>query len=136
MSANPYASKLAEYTQVSAHAGVAAADPHRLILMLMDGALERLANARGCMLREDAAQKAQLVHRAVAILGELKASLDVKQGGTIAANLGELYDYMVRRLLLGSLQNKVEYLEEVSKLLGQVRDAWVAVPAKAAAPQR
>ena len=136
MSANPYASRLAEYTKVSAHAGVAAADPHKLVLMLMDGALERLASARGCIARQDAVQKAHLVHRAVAILGELKASLDLKQGGSIAENLGELYDYMIRRVLLGSLQDKAEYLEEVSKLLGQVRDAWVALPAKTAAQQR
>jgi flagellar protein FliS len=136
MSANPYASRLAEYTQVSAHAGVAAADRHKLILMLMDGALERLAAARGCIVRQDAMQKAHLVHRAVAILGELRASLDFKQGGSVAANLGELYDYMIRRVLLGSLQNKAEYLEEVSKLLGQVREAWVALPAKAAAQLR
>lgn len=130
MSANPYASKLAEYTQVSAHAGVAAADPHKLILMLMDGALERIAIARGCMLRQDQAQKAQLIHRTVAILGELKASLDLKTPGPIASNLNELYDYMIRKLLQGSMRNSDADMEEVSKLLAQIRDAWAQVGGK------
>lgn len=130
MSANPYASKLAEYTQVSAHAGVAAADPHKLILMLMDGALERIAGARGCMQRNDAVQKAHLVHRSVCIIGELKASLDLKSGGKIASNLHELYEYMTQKLLQGSLRNSTQDLEEVSKLLTQIRDAWAQVPGK------
>lgn len=137
MSANPYASKLSEYAQVSAHAGVAAADPHKLILMLMDGALERLAIARGCILRKETIHKAQLVNRVVSILGELKASLDVKAGGAIATNLGDLYDYMVQRVLLGSLQNKAEHLEEVTKLMNSIREAWIAVPGRVAgAPPR
>ena len=132
MSATPYASKLSEYAQVSAHGGVAAADPHKLILMLMDGALERLAVARGCIVRKELVQKAQLVNRVVSILGELKASLDVKAGGRMATNLDELYDYMIRRVLLGSVQNKPEPLEEVTKLLSSIREAWIAVPGKAA----
>ena len=132
MSANPYASKLSEYAQVSAHGGVAAADPHKLILMLMDGALERLAVARGCIVRKELVQKAQLVNRVVSILGELKASLDVKAGGRMATNLDELYDYMIRRVLLGSVQNKPEPLEEVTTLLSSIREAWIAVPGKAA----
>lgn len=130
VSANPYASKLSEYTQVSAHAGVAAADPHKLILMLMDGALERIAGARGCILRKDVVLKAQLVHRTVCILGELKASLNLKDGGSIAGNLHELYEYMTQKLMQGSLRNSVEDFEEVTKLLKQIREAWAQVPQK------
>ena len=124
MSANPYASKLSQYSQVSAHAGVAAADPQKLILMLMDGALERIAAARGCMARNDVGGKAQLLNRAIQIIGELRGSLDFSKGAQIAANLDQLYDYMTRRLLLGSVKNNVEMLDEVSKLMRDVRDAW------------
>ena len=99
MAATPYAAKLAAYSSAQAHGGVAAADPHRLIVMLMDGALERISTARGCMARGDTAEKARLINRAVSIIGELRNSLDLKAGGQIAANLGELYDYMGRRLL-------------------------------------
>jgi flagellar protein FliS len=126
-----YAGKLAAYSSVSAHGGVAAADPHKLIMMLMDGAIERISAARGCMVRNQTGEKAQLLNRAVSIVGELKSSLDVKVGGEIAANLSELYDYMCRRLLKATSENKPEILDEVTKLLHEIRSAWLAIPADA-----
>ena len=132
MSANPYASKVSQYSQVSAHAGVAAADPHKLILMLMDGAIERIVGARSCIARNDVGGKAQLMNRAIQIIGELRGSLDLSKGAHVAANLDALYDYMTRRLLQGSIKNSVEMLDEVAKLLRDVRDAWSQMPREAA----
>jgi flagellar protein FliS len=131
MQAYSRASNLAAYQSAAAHGGVAASDPHRLIVMLMDGALERIATARGCMQRGDTAEKARLINRAVSIVGELRNSLDMKSGGQIAENLGELYDYMCRRLLKATSENRVEMLDEVSGLLQQIRSAWVAIPIEA-----
>ncbi|HKU15521.1 MAG TPA: flagellar export chaperone FliS [Steroidobacteraceae bacterium] len=125
-----HAAKLAAYSSAQAHGGVAAADPHRLIVMLMDGALERISTARGCMTRGETADKARLLNRAVSIIGELRSSLDPKSGGQIAANLGELYDYMCRRLLLANTENQAAMLDEVSKLLGDIRAAWVGIPSE------
>src|ERR1044072_8388522 len=96
MAATPYAAKLAAYSSAQAHGGVAAADPHRLIVMLMDGALERISTARGCMARGDMAEKARLINRAVSIIGELRNSLDLKAGGPLPAHLGQLYHYTGR----------------------------------------
>jgi flagellar secretion chaperone FliS len=123
-----YAAKLAAYSSASAHGGVAAADPHKLIVMLMDGALERICTARGCMTRGETGEKARLLNRAVSIIGELRNSLDVKGGGQIAANLGELYDYMGRHLLKATSENRAEMLDEVSTLLSSIREAWTAIP--------
>lgn len=131
MAASPYAAKLAAYSSASAHGGVAAADPHKLIVMLMDGALERIATARGCMERKETAEKARLLNRAVSIIGELRNCLDANAGGQIAANLGELYDYMCRTLLKANADNTVKQLDEVSHLLREIRDAWVMIPADA-----
>jgi flagellar secretion chaperone FliS len=128
MAASPHAAKLAAYSSASVHGGVAAADPHRLIVMLMDGALERIATARGCMERNDIAGKAQLLNRAIQIFGELRGSLDLTKGAEIAANLDALYDYMCRRLLEASLKNDKKMLDEVTKLLRDLRDAWSQVP--------
>ena len=128
-----HAAKLAAYSSAQAHGGVAAADPHRLIVMLLDGALERIATARGCMTRGDTAEKARLINRAVSIIGELRSSLDLNSGGPIAVNLGELYDYMCRRLLKATAENRVEMLDEVTKLLNEIRTAWVAIPNEARA---
>ena len=131
MAATPNAAKLAAYSSASAHGGVAAADPHRLIVMLMDGALDRIRTARGCIERKDIAEKAKLLNRAVSIIGELRASLDAKAGGQIAANLDALYDYMCRRLLKANSDSNVAILDEVSKLLHELRGAWLAIPTEA-----
>lgn len=120
-------SNLAAYQSAATHGGVAASDPHRLIVMLLDGAVERIATARGCMQRNETAEKARLINRAVSIIGELRNSLDLRNGGQIAANLAELYDYMCRRLLLATAGNKVEMLDEVSSLLHEIRGAWIAI---------
>ena len=120
-------SNLAAYQSAAAHGGVAASDPHRLIVMLLDGAVERISTARGCMQRNETAEKARLINRAMSIIGELRNSLDLRNGGQIAANLAELYDYMCRRLLLATTENKAEMLDEVGALLRDIRAAWVAI---------
>lgn len=124
-------SNLAAYQSAAAHGGVAASDPHRLIVMLMDGAVERIVTARGCMQRNETAEKARLINRAVSIIGELRNSLDLRSGGQIAANLAELYDYMCRRLLRATTENRVEMLDEVSALLHEIRSAWLAIAPEA-----
>ncbi|MDY0065842.1 MAG: flagellar export chaperone FliS [Steroidobacteraceae bacterium] len=131
MSGYARASSLAAYQSAAAHGGVAAADPHRLTLMLMDGALERISTARGCMQRGDMVEQSRLLHRAVSIIGELRASLDMGAGGSIAANLGDLYDYMCRRLLKAAGENRIELLDEVIRLLQEIRSAWVAIAPQA-----
>ncbi|HEY6642626.1 flagellar export chaperone FliS [Povalibacter sp.] len=131
MNAYVRTSNLAAYQSAAAHGGVAASDPHRLIVMLMDGALERIATARGCMQRGETAEKARLLNRTVSIVAELRGSLDMTAGGQIAANLSELYDYMNRRLLTALANNQMEPLDEVSGLLNELRGAWITIPADA-----
>jgi flagellar protein FliS len=131
--AYPRSSTLADYQSVATHGGVAAADPHRLIIMLMDGALDRIAQARGCIQHSAFADKNRLLSTAVNIVEELRASLNLKEGGAIAANLDDLYDYCCRQLIKANLQNHVPYLDEVSHLLGEIRSAWIALPQEARA---
>jgi flagellar secretion chaperone FliS len=129
---NSYArnSKLAAYQSISAHGGVAGADPHRLVLMLMDGTLERLAIARGCMERRgrgDVGRKAQLLTQCVSMIGELRGGLNLEQGGELARNLSDLYEYMTRQLLRANADNNAGYITEVQGLLGEIRSAWIAI---------
>jgi flagellar protein FliS len=126
-------STLAAYQTVATHGGVAAADPHRLIVMLMDGALERIAQARGCIQHDALPEKNRLLAAAVSIVEELRSSLDLKLGGTIAANLDDLYDYCCRQLIKANMQNHVPTLDEVTHLLGEIRAAWIALPQEARA---
>ena len=133
MSAHSRTSTLGAYQSVAAHGGVAAADPHRLIVMLMDGALDRIAQARGCMEHGAAGDKNKLLSSATAILDELRFSLDLKAGGTIAANLDDLYDYLCRQLVKANLTNRTAILDEVTQLLNEIRSAWITLPAEARA---
>ena len=124
----PNSAKLAAYRSTAVHSGVDAADPHRLIVMMMDGALERIATARGLMSHGPSADKAQLLHRAVAIIDELRNSLNFKAGGEIAGNLDALYEYMCQRLMQANASNKPEWLDEVSRLMTEIRSAWLQIP--------
>jgi flagellar secretion chaperone FliS len=119
--------KLAAYQSVSVHGGIAGADPHALVQMLMDGALERLQTARACLERHDIVRKAKLLHSCVRIIAELRGSLNLEAGGPLAQNLSDLYEYMMRRLLQANVENDVACIVEVTSLLGQIRSAWVAI---------
>lgn len=120
-------SSLAAYRSVAAHGGVAAADPHRLILMLLDGALERISGARGAMQNGATEAKNRLIHRAADIVSELRASLNMDKGGEIAANMADLYDYSSRQLLRANAENRAELLDEVAHLLREIRSAWIQI---------
>ena len=132
MSAYPSRSSLAAYRAVAVHSGVDAADPHRLITMLMDGVLERLASARGAMEHGDRDARNRLIHRAVAIVEELRASLNMEAGGKIAANMADLYEYCGRQLVRANLENRPQALDEVSDLMREIRGAWIQI----STPQR
>lgn len=127
------------YSQVGLETGVSGADPHRLILMLYDGALLALRQAQGHLRARNVAAKGQSVSKAIQIIEEgLRLSLDRRVGGAIAAQLDDLYEYMCRRLLLASAANDPAGFEEVSRLLASLREAWAAIaergrPAGAAA---
>ena len=99
MAFSPNSANLAAYRSTAVHSGVDAADPHRLVVMMMDGALERIVAASGLMKHGGGTEKAQLLHRAVAIIDELRNSLNFKAGGTIATNLDSLYEYMCQRIM-------------------------------------
>ena len=121
-------SHLAAYRTAAAHGQVGAADPHGLVLLLMDGALQRIAKARGCMQNKSYAEKAQLIHRAVAIVDQLRNALDLKVDGGLAQRLDSLYDYICQRLLQATVENNVVQLDEVSDLLQGLRDTWQKIP--------
>ena len=116
------------YAQVGVETGVAAADPHRLILMLFDGTLAAIAKARLAMSRNEIAAKGAAISKAIEIIdGGLKASLDVKAGGVLGERLAALYDYMLARLLAANLRNDAAILDEIAGLLNELRGAWAQI---------
>ncbi len=122
------------YQRVGVDSGVAAADAHRLVLMLFDGALEAIKLAQAQIAAGNVAEKGRWLGKAVRIVEEgLKASLDKDAGGALARQLAALYDYACLRLLQANLRNDHAALDEVGGLLADLRDAWARVGARAPA---
>jgi len=107
---------------------IATADPHRLTLMLMQGALDRMAYAKGCMERKDFAGKSEHLSRVSAILLNLRDTLDLDIGGEVGQNLYALYEFMVQRLLDANMQNSLQIMDEVINLLLPIKTAWASIP--------
>ena len=116
------------YASVGTHSQVEAASPHRLIQLLMDGALDRLALALGQIQRGEISLKANSISRTMSIIDGLRLSLDHSVDSSLSENLEGLYDYMNRRLLLANVKNDTEALDEVSGLLRELKEAWDAIP--------
>ncbi len=132
MNPNHARSALQQYQQIGKKVAVEEASPHRLIQMLMEGALEKIAAAKGYMERGAIQEKGAHITWAVSIIDGLRVSLDKSVGGEIAQNLEDLYLYMMRRLTEANLKNDPACLDEVAALLGQIKSAWDAIEPEAA----
>lgn len=119
--------QLAAYRSLSVQGAVDTADPHRLVQMLFDAILERLTKASACIARGEVVQRTQFLHSCVVLVSELRGSLNMTDGGQLALNLNNLYEYIIRRLLLANLNGNAEILVEVASLIGEIRSAWVAI---------
>ena len=120
------------YAAVGTVAAVTDAGPHHLISLLLEGALSRIAAAKGHIQRNEVAAKCESISKAIGIVNGLHASLNHEQGGELAANLGVLYDYVELRLLEANLHNDPSRLDEVARLLGEIKGAWETIAPTAA----
>lgn len=119
------------YASTRLETTIADASPEQLILMLHDGLLESLHRARISMVEGAIAAKGESISKALAILTEgLMPTLDLERGGDIAANLGALYEYMITRLMMANLQNDSAQLDEVAKLVRELKSAWEQLSAR------
>ena len=121
------------YKSIGYETEIGTANPHKLILMLLDGALMAIASANRHMEHGEIPEKGAAISQAITIIGDgLRASLDVQAGGDLAEKLGALYDYMCDRLFYANLNNSAATLDEVSGLLGEIKSAWVEIGDKPA----
>ena len=115
-------------SQVNKYSGITDASPHRLVQMLLEGALEKIASVSGMLKRDETAKKGETIGQVIAIIGGLRSSLNKEAGGEMAENLDRLYDYMERQLLQANIHDDVSILAEVSSLLREIKAGWDAIP--------
>jgi flagellar protein FliS len=123
----PSSAALKHYAAVHVQAGVAEATPHRLTAMLFDGALARIAQAKGHLQRGELARQGELISATMAIVAELAGSLNRDAAPDLVDRLAALYDYIQRRLLDANRNGDMAPLDEAGRLLGTLADAWLAI---------
>lgn len=125
---NSQAQNAVNQYQETGNSSVSFSDPHQLILSLINGALERIAQAKGAIHQNNVKNKGELIGKAIGIINGLNACLDHNQEGDLADNLASLYEYMNIRLLEANVEEDVSKLDEVSKLMLEIKSAWQQIP--------
>lgn len=124
------------YSRVGAETAVDAANPHRLVELLFDGFIDAIAQARGALRAGDQELKGRALGRAVRIIDEgLKAALNAREGGKLAADLNDLYSYVTLRLTHANRRNDESLLDECQRLIEPLRDAWREIAPRAGQPR-
>jgi flagellar protein FliS len=119
-----------QYARLGLRTDIESASPHRLILLLLDGGIEKIRAARLALERGAVADKGANISWAISIIDGLRASLNMEQGGQLASNLDNLYEYMSRTLLEANLHNDRARLDLVEGLLQEVRAGWKGIEAQ------
>ncbi len=122
-----YQKKLEAYKNLNLEAEISVASPHRIIQMLMQGVMERLAQCKGAITRRDFEAKSTAVSKAQALINGLQDSLDFSQG-KIAEDLYALYSYMNQKLMSASINMNIDDIDEVAQLMITIKSAWDQIP--------
>ncbi|RJX80620.1 flagellar export chaperone FliS [Pseudomonas sp. LS-2] len=118
---------LRQYQKVNSQAQTAVATPHRLVQMLMEAGLDRIAQAKGAIERKDTPAKGVLIGKAIEIVGGLREGLDMEKQAQALAHVDNLYVYMMQRLAQANIKSDLKILDEVSGLLTTVKEGWDAI---------
>ncbi|MGD0492551.1 MAG: flagellar export chaperone FliS [Steroidobacteraceae bacterium] len=121
----------ARYATMRNQGLVTDASPTRLVQIMYEQIVSELATAQGCMKRikdnlplPDVITKGKAMGKAVRLINQLNATLDMERGGEVAANLRSLYVYMLARLLLANASNDASIVGEISELVRKVKSGW------------
>jgi len=121
---NTMQQKTRQYQSIGVQTSIMDADPHRLIQLLFDGAMQNMSAARGFIERKDIENRNARINKAIEIIGGLRTFLDKEKGGEVAVNLERLYAYLEFRLFQANVKNSLDYVDECMMLLRQVKSAW------------
>ncbi|MNZ43365.1 flagellar export chaperone FliS [Aeromonas media] len=122
-----YRKNIKAYTTQNLQAEMAVADPYRVIQLMMQGCIERLAQSKGAIERRDFEGKSVAISKCMAIINGLQDALDLSYG-KVPEDLFALYDYMKLRLLDASRNMDVVPLDEVGQLMLTIKSGWDSIP--------
>ncbi len=120
-------SRVMAYSKVNTVTGVESADPHMLIQMLLEGAIEKINRAKFFLASEQLGKKGENISWAISIIGGLQTSLNMEQGGEISRNLSDLYEFSVRHLLEANIENSESKMNTVLEVLGNILEGWKGI---------
>ncbi|KPK86772.1 MAG: hypothetical protein AMJ81_00480 [Phycisphaerae bacterium SM23_33] len=101
--------------------------PGKLIVMLYEGAIKFLYRTIEAMETGNHEAKAKDLERAVAIVDELNANLDMEAGGEVAQNLRRLYNFMTTHLTQATMRNDPQMVRDVIACLKDLNEGWKAI---------
>lgn len=119
---------LQSYRKVSVESEISVASPHRIIQMMFEGALQRLAQSRYAIEHNDVQNKGIYIGKAIGLVTGLNNSLNMDAGGDIANNLSELYDFMLRKISEANMNNDVQAIDDVCEIIRTIKEGWDAIP--------
>ena len=127
----------AQYRAVRSHGLVTDASPAKLVQIMFEHIMTELAAAKGCMERisnnlplPDVIAKGKSLGKAIRLINQLNATLDMERGGQISQNLRLLYDYMLRRLTIANITNDAQIVAEIDSLVRKIKSGWDQIVAE------
>lgn len=124
---NAYKTHASEYREVSRRSAIEGASPHKLTEMLMEGALKQIFLAQIAIDKNDIEGRGKSINKALAIITELRETIDLDNGGSIAENLMNLYMFMEGQLFDAHSRENKEALQNTASLMSEILDAWKAI---------
>ncbi|PKH98302.1 flagellar protein FliS, partial [Shewanella sp. 11B5] len=121
-------SSLQSYRKVSLDSEISVASPHRIIQMMFAGGLERLAQSRYAIENRDMNNKGLFIGKAIGIVNGLNNSLNMDEGGEIAGNLSQLYDFIIMKVTEANLKNDTQAIDDAVAVLRTLKEGWDAIP--------
>jgi flagellar protein FliS len=127
----PQRSAAQRYHAVRSQGQIADASPTRIVQIMFEHILSHLATAQACMERlhdnlplSDLVAKCNAMGKALRLIGQLDATLDMQRGGEISGNLHNLYLYMLGRLTTANAENDARIVAEVATLVRTIKAGW------------
>jgi len=109
---------------------VLTADRVTLIIMLYDGILRFNRLALKAIEENDIPGRGEFINRSLEIIGELANSLNMEDGGEIAANLSKLYDFCASALTVANLKSDAGAIESVNRVVLELKSGWESIAAE------